>query len=66
MPTHAELAAKLLSDAADFFVTLGAQNPPLQAQMTENATVFRQMGALLNQEPQGALNGNPPWARHGG
>ena len=59
MPTHAELASKLLSDAADFFVTLGEQNPDLKDQMTENATVFKQMGALLLQEPEGALNGTP-------
>ena len=56
MPTHAELATKLLVDAADFFVTLGEQNEPLKEQMEENANVFRQMGALLAQEPQGALN----------
>lgn len=59
MPTHAELSTKLLVDAADFFVTLGEQNPPLKEQMEENATVFQQMGTLLSQEPQGALNGTP-------
>ncbi|HOO81398.1 MAG TPA: hypothetical protein PK513_02715 [Alphaproteobacteria bacterium] len=59
MPTHAELASKLLIDAADFFLTLGEQNPPLKDQMEENATVFKQMGALLTQEPQGALNDTP-------
>ena len=59
MPTHAELASKLLVDAADFFVTLGDQNAPLKEQMDENATVFKQMGALLSQEPQGELNGTP-------
>lgn len=57
MPTHAELATKLLVDAANFFVTLGEQNPPLKEQMDENASVFEQMGALLSQEPEGALNG---------
>ena len=59
MPTHAELASKLLVDAAEFFITLGEQNEPLKDQMEENASVFRQMGALLNQEPAGALNGTP-------
>ena len=56
MPTHAELGAKLLIDAADFFQNLGAQNPPLRPQMDENATVFRQMAALLTQDPQGRLD----------
>jgi len=59
MPTHAELASKLLVDAADFFITLGEQNEPLKEQMEENATVFKQMGALLAQEPQGNLNDTP-------
>lgn len=57
MPTHAELASKLLSDAADFFRTLGEQNQPLKAQMDENANVFEQMAAMLLQNPQGELNG---------
>lgn len=40
MPTHAELASKLLADAASFFRTLGDQNQPLKEQMDENANVF--------------------------
>ncbi len=57
MPTHAELASKLLGDAATFFRTLADQNEGLNAQMTENATVFEQMGNLILQDPQGALEG---------
>ena len=59
MPTHAELASKLLADASDFFITLGEQNPTLTEQMEENAGVFKQMGALLTQDSTGALNGTP-------
>ena len=59
MPAHAELASKLLVDAAGFFRTLGDQNEPLKEQMEENASVFEQMGALLSQEPTGAVNGTP-------
>lgn len=55
MPTHAELASKLLVDAATFFRTLAEQNEDLQDQMTENATVFEQMGDLIVNEPQGRL-----------
>lgn len=58
MPTHAELASKLLIDAADFPYPWRTK-PPLKDQMEENATVFKQMGALLTQEPQGALNDTP-------
>ena len=57
MPTHAELAGKLLQDAATFFRTLAEQNEDLKEQMTENATVFDQMGTLITQDPQGALEG---------
>lgn len=57
MPTHAELAGKLLVDAATFFRTLGSQNAALTEQMTENANVFEQMSALLTGNPQGNLEG---------
>ena len=59
MPTHAELAVRLLNDAADFFDALGENNEPLKAQMSENSTVFEQMASLLEQNPQGELNGAP-------
>ncbi len=57
MPTHAELSVRLLNDAADFFTALGENNEPLKQQMEENTTVFKQMAALLEQDPQGELNG---------
>ena len=57
MPTHAELAGKLLADAATFFRTLGSQNPALTEQMTENATVFQQLADLIVNDPQGDLQG---------
>lgn len=59
MPTHAELSIRLLNDAADFFTALGENNDPLKAQMEENATVFAQMAALLEQDAQGILNNAP-------
>ncbi len=58
MPTHAELASKLLVDAATFFKTLAEQNEDLSEQMTENATVFEQMGSLIAHDPEGALEGS--------
>ena len=57
MPTHSELAGKLLVDAATFFRTLAEQNDALQDQMTENATVFEQMSSLIVQDPHGDLQG---------
>ena len=56
MPSHAELAGKLLYDAAAFYRTLAEQNEPLRKQMNENATVFEQMAMLIAQKPSGAIN----------
>lgn len=59
MPTYAELAGKLMIDAATFFRTLAGQNEALKAQMIENATVFEQMATLVTQDPMGSLEGTP-------
>lgn len=55
MPTHAQLAAKLLRDAAAFFKNVGEQNDPLKEQMDENATVFEQVADLVENDPTGVL-----------
>lgn len=55
MPTHAQIAAKLLRDAAAFFKTLGNENPPLKEQMDENATVFEQVADLVEYDPNAEL-----------
>jgi hypothetical protein len=55
MPSHAELAAKLLRDAAAFFKTISEQNPPLKEQMDENADVFQQVADLVEQNPTGII-----------
>lgn len=57
MPSHSELASKLLADSAGFFRTLGEQNAELKDQMEENAGVFEQMSGLIMQDPNGELNG---------
>lgn len=57
MPTHAELAERLLLDAAGFFRTLASQNPQLKKQMSENAVVFEQMARLIKDKPDGTLDG---------
>ena len=59
MPTHAELAGKLLIDAAGFFKTLAEQNPDIKTEMSENAGVFEQMAALVAQDPHGVINDTP-------
>lgn len=56
MPSHAELAAKLLRDAATFFKAVGAENPQLEQQMTENASIFGQVADLVEKDPTGEVD----------
>ena len=50
------LAAKLLRDAATFFRNVGAQNPTLLEQMEDNAVVYAQVAALLEEKPLGFID----------
>lgn len=53
MTTHAQIAARLLRDAASFFRTLAEQNPALMEAMTENASIFEDVAALVENDPLG-------------
>ena len=53
--THATLAARLLRDAAIFFRTIAEQNPPLAAAMTENASIYDDVAALVEHDPNGVV-----------
>lgn len=53
--THAQIAARLLRDAAQFFQTIGEQNPPLAEQMQENSRVFVQVADLVENDPTGIV-----------
>lgn len=55
MPSHSQLAAKLLRDAAIFFRDVGAQNPKLAQEMSENAAVYDQVADLTERDPLGEL-----------
>ncbi len=55
MTTHAELASKLLQDAANFFRNVGDQNEPIKEQMHDNANVYDQVSQLLIADPTGEL-----------
>jgi len=55
MPSHAELAAKLLNDAATFFDNVALQNPEIGQQMMENAEVYRQVAELVATDPLGEI-----------
>lgn len=56
MATYAQLAAKLLRDAATFFRNVGAQNEPLKEQMNDNASVYDQVADLVEKDPGGVLD----------
>lgn len=58
MATHAELAARLLRDAAIFFRTVADQNPALKDAMSENAQVFDDVAALVEADPLGEMPGS--------
>jgi intracellular multiplication protein IcmJ len=49
--SYAALAAKLLCDAATFFDSIGKENPTTEAQMAENALVFRKVAARVEADP---------------
>lgn len=59
MPTHAEIADKLLMEAAAFFKMMGQQEKSLEKQLYENAAVFEQMAGVLIKNPNGATGGSP-------
>ena len=55
MTTHAELAAKLLREAATMFRSLGAPDPELGKRLDEFASVYEQVADLVEQDPTGLL-----------
>lgn len=56
MATHAQLAAKLLRDAAQFFREVGSQNPPIKKDMDMNAQTYDTVADLVEQEPLGQMD----------
>jgi hypothetical protein len=54
--THAELAVRLLRDAAGFFRNVADQNPAIADQMRDNADVYEEVAALLNNDPEGTVS----------
>lgn len=56
MATHAQIAGRLLRDAATFFRNVGEQNEPLREQMHDNAKVYEQVAQLLEVDPLGEID----------
>ncbi len=55
MPTHAQIAAQLLRDAAMMMRTIGEQNAALKAQIDDNAALFEQVADLVEKDPTGSI-----------
>ena len=53
--TNAQLAARLLRDAAQFFRTVAAQNETLNDAMNENAKIFDEVAILVETDPTGVV-----------
>jgi hypothetical protein len=53
MPTNAEMAAKLLRSAAEFFRSIGSQNDAIRDQMNTNADTFLAVADLVENDPNG-------------
>lgn len=56
MPNNAEIAAKLLRDAADFFRHVGDQNAPIKPQMDHNARAFETVADMVEADPTGEFD----------
>lgn len=54
-PSLPELAARLLTDAAEFFENVGEGNADHAEQMTSNAEVYRMMAEILLADPDARL-----------
>lgn len=67
MATNAEIAARLLRDAAGFFRSVGEQNPPLKEHMDNNAQAFEVMAQRVETDPTGEADfGGVPDGDQGG
>ena len=60
MATNAEIAARLLRDAAGFFRSVGEQNEPLKEHMDNNAQAFEIMADRVEKDPMGEATFGQP------
>ena len=60
MATHAEVAGRLLRDAATFFRNVAAQNEHLREQLNDNAKVYDEVAQLIEADPTGEIDLNEP------
>lgn len=56
MPTHAEMAAKLLKESAKFYRAVGSDNPNLHESMESMANACDTIAGLVENDPTGELS----------
>lgn len=56
MPTHAELAAKLLLESAKFYRAVGDDNPEMRESMESMASACDTVADLVASDPTGELS----------
>lgn len=61
MATNAELAAKLLRNAGEFFRNIGESTPQIRDQMEQNARTYDIVADWLEDDPTGEapISGDP-------
>lgn len=57
MTTHAQLAARLLREAAKFYRSLGEDNAEVGQRMHEFGSLYEQVADLVERDPQSVLAG---------
>lgn len=56
MPTHAQLAAKLLKESAKFYRAIGDDNPQMRDNMESMASACDTVAGLVETDPTGELS----------
>jgi hypothetical protein len=56
MATNADIAAKLLRDAAAFFRHVAEQNAPIREQMNSNAKAYEAVAEMVEAEPTASFD----------
>ena len=57
MTTNAQLAARLLREAAEIYRTLGADNAEAQQQMNDFGTLYDRVADMVELDPEGVVEG---------
>ena len=60
MTTHAQMAAKLLSESAKFYRAVGQDNPQLRDNMESMASACETIAGLVETDPTGEANFGQP------